>query len=698
MEKLSLKTKKAAAIALAFAVGMSTVGFAAFRAGTTSAEVDEDSSSAAASEETFDASLISGDEAIGKEETVYVIADANGGNANIIVSDWLKNQSGEGTLSDLSNLEGIENVKGDEGYTQGADGELTWEAGGSDIYYQGTGTAELPVTVSVTYLLDGSEVSPDELAGKSGEVTIRFDYTNNQKETVKVDGEEYEVYVPFLMMTGAVFDNDVMSNITVTNGKVINDGDRCVVMGFAMPGMNESLELEDSDYTLPESVEITGTASDFELLTTVTLATNSVFNKLDLDEGFDTVDELKEQLDILSDATEQLVDGSGELYDGLCELYTKTGDLTSGVDSLESGAKELSDGASELKDGTDAVSSGAAALKLGLDTLTENNDSLVSGAKQIFETLLATANSQLSAAGLDVPTLTIDNYKETLNGVLSSLDETSVGELAYNTALSTVTEKVNANEATITEQVTAAVKQQVYAAVLAAAGLSMSYDDYENALAAGLISAEVQAQVEAAVSQQMTTDSIQQTISSTAASKKQELIDQNMASDEVTSQIEAAVEKAQSGQGSINTLISQLDSYNEFYRGIISYTDGAASAASGAAELSSGAAELASGAGELSEGTKTLYDGIGTLKSGTDALIDGIEQLRDGAETLADGMEEFKEEGTDKLVEAVNGDFEGLAKRLRAVAEASKGYQSYGGKLDSTEGSVKFIFETDSIG
>lgn len=696
MEKIPYSAKKIISLACAFAVSVSAVGVIAFTAGANNSVANDSKTNSSKSSDT--ASVISGDDTIGKEETVYVIADAEGNSDNIIVSDWLKNPDGKDTISDKSNLENIENVKGDEEYKKTSDGKLEWAANGNDIYYQGKGKNALPVSVKVSYTLDGKKISPDELAGKSGKVTIRFDYTNNQKETVTVNGEKKEMYVPFVMMTGAIFDNDVFKNVTVTNGKVINDGDRCVVMGIAMPGMNENLGLDKDTAEIPDYIEIKADADKFELLTTLTVATNSVFNKIDLDSEIDSVDGLEGELGELTDAMNQLVNGSGTLYDGLSELLAKSSTLTSGIDKLYSGAKTLSDGTGTLKSGTDSLKTGADALAAGLNTLTSKNKDLVNGAKQVFTTLLSSANEQLAAAGLSVPTLTIDNYKSTLNKVVSSLDKNAVYQMAYNTALSKVTEQVNANEATIKEQVTQAVLQQVTEAVLQQAGKQMSYDDYQKALSAGLIDDNTKAVIDGAVSQQMNSDKIQGTITATVNSKKQELIDSNMKSAEVTNQINAAVEKAQSGKGSIETLIKQLDSYNEFYTGLIAYTNGVSDASTGAGQLQSGSAQLQSGASDLQTGAKTLYDGVGTLKTGSAALIEGIQKLKDGSKTLSDGIKQFRDEGINKIVEAINGDLKDFAENLKATVEASKKYQSYSGKLDSTTGNVKFIIKTDSIG
>ena len=156
-----------------------------------------------------------------KEETVYVLADANGNANDVTVSTWLKNSDGAEGLNDKTNLTDIQNVKGYEEYKDNGDGTITWAANGSDIYYQGKSNEELPVDVKVTYKLDGEEIEPSELAGKRGKVTIRFDYTNNTKKTVTVDSKNTEVISPFVMLSGMILPVDKFSNVQVENGKVI---------------------------------------------------------------------------------------------------------------------------------------------------------------------------------------------------------------------------------------------------------------------------------------------------------------------------------------------------------------------------------------------------------------------------------------------------------------------------------------------
>ena len=188
---------------------------------------------------TTDSTVTRTGEGIEKEETVYAKADATGQVSQVIVSDWIKNYSGDATITDKTTLKDIVNVKGDETYSQGANGEIVWQANGNDIYYQGTADAELPVTIQATYKLDGVEIEPSELEGKSGQLTIEYTYKNNSK----VAGSD--MYTPFTVVAATMLKTDSFANVTAENAKVISDGDKYAVVGVAMPGLKDSLALGD---------------------------------------------------------------------------------------------------------------------------------------------------------------------------------------------------------------------------------------------------------------------------------------------------------------------------------------------------------------------------------------------------------------------------------------------------------------------
>ena len=302
---------------------------------------------------------------LSKEETVYVMADATGAVNKVIVSDWLKNGNEDSQIKDETVLKDIKNVKGNESYNMEADGSCVWDAEGHDIYYQGTTDKKPPVDLKVSYTLDGQAISASEIAGKSGKVTIRFDYTNNEKKSVRVNGRQEELFVPFAMLTGMIMDNEVFSNIEVTNGKIVNEGEKTIVTGLAFPGLADDLGLTNSsDIDIPGYFEVTADVKDFAMKNTITVGTTSVFDTFNTDK-FDS-GELRSDVDKLTDGMEDLIDGSSELYDGVQKLLDGTDELEAGVYKLASGSSQLYGGMSTLKDGSSKLAAGTKKLQDGV--------------------------------------------------------------------------------------------------------------------------------------------------------------------------------------------------------------------------------------------------------------------------------------------------------------------------------------------
>lgn len=677
---------------------------------------------------------------ISKDETVYVLAGADGSVQKIIVSDWLKNELGSASLTDKSGLSNIENVKGDESYSINGDNMTVWDAQGNDIYYQGDIQKELPVGLTVRYTLNGKAVSPEQLKGQSGKVTIRFDYENHQYETVQINGQNQRIYVPFAMLTGMILDNDTFRNVTVSNGKLVNDGDRTVVVGLAFPGLQENLNLSRDQLSIPSSVEITADVTDFSLGMTVTLACNDLFSQLgDVDLGsLDAAGSLNK----LTDAMDQLLNGSSALYDGLTTLLDKSGELAAGVEELAQGAAAIKAGADSLDEGAAELKAGLADLSEGLNKLSANSAALNGGAEQVFNSLLETATAQIRAKGLTVPDLTIENYAEELNKLIKSLDETTV----YENALTQVTAAVEKQRPLITQKVTAAVRQEVEAKVTAAVkteattaaqaqvaenvirtATGMTKKDYDAAVAAGQIpqakqdavnaaiqaqlsDPDVQKQINATVEAQMASETVKNTIKAqtdaqmqtekmqAAISQNVELqvkkaIAENMASDAVQKQLQAASE----GSKTLIALKASLDDYNAFYLGLLDYTAGVDEAAEGSNELYAGAGDLKDGTAELRAGAAKLYAGVLQLKDGTPALVSGVTQLKDGAMQLSEGLQQLNKEGIQKLTKLLQDDLGDLTARVQATIDVSKDYRSFSGISDDASGQVKFIYRTDEI-
>lgn len=693
---MSKTTKKILAICLCAALCLGGAGMAFAQASSKKAD-DQPVSAAQQAAEL--------QQKISKDETVYVLTGADGSVKKIIVSDWLKNELGSASVADKSDLSDIENVKGDESYTINGDNMTVWDAQGNDIYYQGNIQKKLPVGLSVRYYLDGKSVSPEELKGKSGKVTIRFDYENRQYETVQINGVNQRIYVPFAMLTGMILDNDTFQNVQITNGKLVNDGDRTVVVGLAFPGLQENLNLSRDDLSIPDSVEITADVTNFSLGMTVTLACNDLFSQLG-DVDLTSLDSTS-ALDQLTGAMDQLLSGSSALYEGLSTLLDKSGELVSGVEELAQGAAAIKSGADSVDDGAAQLKAGLADLSNGLNTLSANSEALNSGAKQVFNSLLETAATQIRAKGLNVPDLTIENYAEELNALIKSLDETTV----YETALKQVTDAVEAQRPVITQKVTEAVRQQVETKVAAAvrqqvteevtaavqqqvtatvtdtvqqqvaeqviqAAANMSKADYDAAVAAGIIPQQTQDAVNAAIQAQMGSEAVQSKIaenvsaqmaSEAVQSKITENIDTQISSEAVQAtitentdaqmqteaiqatiqqQTELQVQKAISENMASDAVQSQLKKASEGAQTLIALKaslDDYNTFYLGLLTYTGGVDDAAAGANALYAGADQLKDGTAQLRAGAAQLYNGVLQLQDGTPALVSGVTQLKD-------------------------------------------------------
>lgn len=386
-----------------------------------------------------------------KDESVYLISDANGNVNKTIVVDHLKNKDKKDTLEDASNLSDIENVKGKEKFTQSGD-KLTWQAGGKDIYYQGTATEEPPVTQKVTYYLDGKEISPEDLAGKSGKVKIRFDYTNTTSYTETVNGEKQTVSVPFAAVTGLVL-GDGFENIEVTNGKAEVSDSSSVVLGYALPGLKDSLGIKDGDLdgdvNIPEYMEMTADVKNFSMPAAMTFVVNASdyvsTDGIDTSDLDDMINDLKDASTQLQDGSKTLAEGTDTLADGLSTLQSKLGTFASGVGTLQSGLKTYTDGVSTLSGGLNTLGNSTGALVSGADKLNSGAGQLASGSATLKDGLKAYTNgaSKLAAgvgnldAGMDTLKSGTDTLSQSAPSLVSGVNSLSDGINTLDKALMT---------------------------------------------------------------------------------------------------------------------------------------------------------------------------------------------------------------------------------------------------------------------
>lgn len=620
---------------------------------------------------------------ISKDESVYVNADESGATTKITVSNWLKNAGINGTINDESDLKDIQNVKGDETFTQNGD-DVQWSAGSNDIYYQGTTDKELPVGVEIKYELDGKEIAAKDLLGQSGKLKITVSYTNKSKSTQTINGEKQEMYTPFVMATGIILPDDKFSNVEVDDGKIINEGSNNIVVGFGMPGMAESLDLdEDAADKLPEGFTVTADVTDFSIGNTITFASPSILSDLELDD-IDDLDDLENKLEKLVDSSEDLVDGSKKLSNKMGELEDKFDDYQDGEKSLNKGIKDLVNGGATLKkgvkdytDGVDTLAKGTQKYVNGAKQITDGNQKLYEAVKDMpssykefsdglqaytkgVDTLADTKTAKQLTDGADAVTAGIGTLNENLGKLESSYDNYKLladGLKAQAAQISDPTQK-----ATILAYVQKL--EELYQGQKASVGALVSATNKESTLKSGA------SQVAVGIKKVMTGA---QTLSGNSATLRS--ADQKLTSSIAT--LTASVKKLSEGSKTLSSNDRKL--------------------LAGAKKILKASKSVKSGSDKLINGANKLKKGSNKLHKATGKVADGIGKLSDGADDLYEGMDKFDQKGIQKLNNVYEDDIKTLKTRLEKLTDMSKDYTNFSGISKGMDGKVKFVIETAEV-
>lgn len=336
--KISVAGKIGATTLAVAMIATSFVGAAG--AGTYAASKNDKSSSQAANTGSYsDVFSPNSTSQKDKSETVYAVLDAEGNKEKVVVNEWLTNKNGAKEISDTSDLKDIKNTSGNQKFTKDGD-KVTWKADGSDIHYQGTTGKQLPVDVAVSYYLNGEQVSAKDIAGKSGDVEIHFDYKVNRSELA--DGSS--VTKPYTMASAVMLDNSHFTNVTVDNGKVVNDGNTSMCIGIAFPGLAGNLGLGATGVSIPDSVVIKAHTDKFQIDGTYTAAMSGVMSDIDTSATGNVeskVSQLESGLDQLVSASDKLMSGTDQLKAGIDQLQAGAGTLKSGTQELALGVDQL---------------------------------------------------------------------------------------------------------------------------------------------------------------------------------------------------------------------------------------------------------------------------------------------------------------------------------------------------------------------
>lgn len=644
-----------------------------------------------------------------KEETIYVFTDASGSQNRVLVNEKLKNVSGHDSIEDITTLKDIVNLTGDEEFTTGSNDSITWKASGNDITYRGTTDKEMPVTIKVTYYLDDKEISPKDLAGKSGKVRIRFDYTNNEKRTITANGKTKEAYVPFTVVTGMLLSSDNFYNIEVENGKVTENGSGNMVLGIVMPGLKDSLDLtfddEDLDIDIPDYFEVTADVVDFELDMIMSMATSSILADVNLDEI--DLDDLNESMTDLKDATVELIDGTKELQDGTQELQDNMPDLDEGVEDLNNGAEELLVGAQRVHEGAGtlgegiyklsdsvekqvvpgiaALSSGAGQVSDGVNQLAATINGMGASIEEAKNGVIAQANAGLAAnAELTAAagtTVTMDNIDNVIS-VFKGQREQAANYLQYSDQEACIAAIMQAQGCTQDEAVA------VYSALYAAGDVA-SITQY-----AAAFRSNVQSGIDSLDAAIETLSSVKSQVAGAIASL--DGVTAQLSGTDSAASLKALTEGAAQVSQGLTQLKTSIGTFDEEEIDAV-IESGNETICSGLYKLKDGVDQLSSGTRDLRNGCRDLKDGTQELRDSANDLIDGVGELNDGAIELKDGVREYDEDGIQKLTRLVDDDANDCIDTLKEVIKLGKDYKSFAGKQDSWDGSVVFIYRTEGI-
>lgn len=647
--KLSKRVMAGSMAAVLAAVGAGTYGFEQKSMSEVKAEEEDTETLKEAAETVLGDTTTESNGETYKDESVYVNADASGKVKKTTVTEWLKNTE-KGSVDDETVLEDVENVKGNEKYKEGSDDSIVWESKGKDIYYQGTTDEELPVNMSITYKLDGKEISPKDLAGKSGKLEMTINYENKSKQNVDVDGQQTEMYTPFTLATAMMLPTDEYTNVTIDNGKIVSDGDKNIVVGVAFPGLSEDLGLDSSnlDVDIPSSVTITADVTDVSVGATYTMASANLLDSIGLDD-VDSFDDLDDSINKLEDATNQLVDGSKELAEGTNTLNGKSGELISGVDKLADGVTAYTDGVAGVADGANAINSNMALVKNGVSAAVEGTGKLATGVSGV-QSGLNTVASGINTA--------IDNLNKSGENIKGLANQTALTDKEKQQIVSE--ESAGLDQAGLSKEQKDAVDTAIASAVNAASDETNKKVAYAaNEYSEGMSGAA--SQLSAASSALTTVDPANPTATVAGG----------------VAAVSAGIDELQTKLG-----IGTADQPG---------------LTTGVEALASGVSQLADGANELNQKSSTLNSGMSTLKNGGEQLVSGVGVLASGADTLASGISEYKTEAIDKLADAFGGDISKVTSRIDAMKELSANYKSYAGIKDGMNGSTKFIIETEAV-
>ena len=640
--------------------------------------------------------------ATSKLETVYSNLDSNGKAYKTIVSTQLTNEDKSDEITDISNLLNIENTNGDETFKKEGN-QIVWDSNGNNIYYKGESDKQLPVECKITYELNGEEISAEELKGKSGNVKIKINYTNNEKHIVSINGKQVTMYTPFIIVAGTKIDNAKNKNIQITNGKIVDNGESTLAVGIAMPGMQENIGISKSKIDIPEEIEISMETEDFEMGNIIAVvAVKGIDEDLTSD-----LNSMYSQINELANASNEILAGANQLKEGTSELVSGVDQLKDGTGAAYAGSKQIKDEVEEstknLKnDNTPAIDSktleAIKAQAMQIATLSDEQKAGIAAQAKVAATLSDEQKAGIAAQAKAGAKLT-DAQKAGIAAqakAAAKLTDAQKAEIAAQAKLTDeqkakITAQAKAGAEFTETQKTAIIEQaqKKYTETLTEAEkqliLTVAQNTaYQTATTTALAVAESTAEATALKVAQSVAES---TAEATALKVAQSVAESTA---EATAQTVAQSTATQTAETTALTVAQST----------ATQTAGA-TATQTATQVGNQAKQkftnqVVSQMSTLGTALDELTNGLANIDNGVSVLSVGTNKLDSGALQLANGVKTFNEQGISKINNLVNGDLRNIASRVEKMNELANEYNNYAGIQNGMAGEVKFIMITDS--
>ena len=595
------------------------------------------------------------------------------------------------------------------------------------LKYKGYDDAQLPVTMKVSYTLDGKTISPADLAGESGHVKIHITYTNNIKRD--------NVYVPFAVMTAFIFDNDDFSNVSVDNGKVIDDGTRNTVVGYALPGLSESLSLnlseldsDTKDIDVPESVTIECDTTKYNVENVYSVVTDEMFQDIDMSD-VNNASDLKDKMDEVKSAAKKLANGTSQLSNGADKVASGAGKLSAASKTIRNGAKGVANGTNLLKSKTPALTGVISELSAGSKQVSDGNAALLAGLQKMYGTapkkadlsdgsgtlkLAAGAkalNSEVQALNLSKVSLTEEQKTKIQTAAaskvtgaatqLSSGIGAGVAGKLKTTISSDSAKSATASKVLADENVQKAVKAleaagytEAQAKAVFSGVVSATLDGAASQISADAVTGSISGNVESTV---------QQVAGAAAVSGAQGVVDETNKtiagySGKITA-LKSATKQLQEGTEEVNVGLAGKDGRGEGEDNLIGaskeLTAGSSKVYNGITALQGGSTKLVSGVNKLASGSMQLYNGTVTFSSKEAELASGAAALAKGAKTLDKSVDSAMNKAKSEIDKLNASNLLDVVDNAKAIQKAAQNYNSFGNT--KTYKSVTFIYKMDEV-